>query len=662
MNPLDLVLVGIAVIGATGILAFVTAWTSRLATLVAIAGVIAGGAFGLTAALVALRDGFAGELVASWSVPGGALVIGLDPLSAFFLAPLFVLGPLCAVYGWRYLQARVMPAAQCNLLIALMAVVLIARHALLFLIAWEAMTLVAYLLITLDHDEAEVRRAGWVYLIASHVAVIALIALFVALGEPAAGALDFASLAAGWHTPQPGTGTVVVLVLSLVGFGIKAGLPGLHVWLPEAHAAAPSHVSALMSGMLIKLGIYGIVRMVFLVDAGSWFGVTLMSLGLAGALLGIALALYQRDLKRILAYSSIENIGIILLGLGLGLWARARGDTALAAIALGASFLHLWNHAAMKGLLFLSAGSIVHGTGTRDIEQLGGLTRRMPWTARALIIGAVAIAALPPLAGFTGEWLLYHALASEGLHGALPSSLAAIAGAALLALVGGLAALCFVRLVGVVLLGTPRSDRAAQAHESPLAMIAPISVLAIASILAAMVAPAMVSLQTTVLAQLQAAGAADVAVAADFLSPLMVVNATLLAAIVLTAVLLGWRVGRTRTAETWGCGYAAPTPRMQYTGHAFAEMFTTRVLPRWMRRRLAVHPPEGLFPGVASFSGDTSDPLTRAIYQPFLTRWADRFSRLRFLQQGNVHIYIVYILVAAIAALAWVAARDWLAV
>jgi hydrogenase-4 component B len=537
-----------------------------------------------------------------------------------------------------------------------MALVLVARHALLFLVAWEVMTLLAYLLVTLDHGDTEVRRAGWAYLIASHVAMVALLALFLALGTRAGGALDFQAFAAAWRAP--GAGTAGILLLALLGFGIKAGVVGLHVWLPEAHAAAPSHVSALMSGVLIKLGVYGLLRIALLIAPAAWFGVTLAILGTVGALLAIALALCQRDIKRVLAYSSVENVGVILMGLGLGLWARERGDPRLAALAFGGGLLHVWNHTAMKGLLFLGAGSVLHGAGTKDMERLGGLLGRMPWTGRAMFLGAIAIAALPPLNAFASEWLIYRALADVGVRGAPTSGLTAIGGAVSLALVGGLAALCFVRLIGVTLLGTARSPGAEHAHESPPAMTIPLGVLAAACLVGAPAAAPLLSVQAPLLAEL---GAGDIQAAADALAPPVAGSTALLAAIALVAVLVAWRVRRAAVADTWGCGYATPTPRMQYTGSGFSELISARLLPRWLRARQRTRAPEGLFPGAATFASDAADPLTRAVYEPLLVRLGDGFARLRFLQQGNVHIYIVYIVATAIVALGWVAARDWLA-
>jgi len=653
MSALELVVAGGGLVGAAGVLSLALRRWVGLAGLVAMIGAVIGSALGLTGAVLTLASGWGGDLSAGWQIPGGGLTIGIDPLSAWFLAPLFALGALAAVFGRRYLPGAITPAGELDLLIAAMAAVLVARHALLFLVAWEVMTLLAYLLVTRDHHDRDVRRAGWAYLIASHVAVLALLGLFVTLGSRASGALDFASIGAAWG----GAAASGVLLLALLGFGIKAGVIGLHVWLPEAHAAAPSHVSALMSGVLIKLGIYGLVRTALLVGPGPWFAVALMLLGVAGAVAGIALALYQRDIKRVLAYSSVENVGVVLIGLGLGFWARGHGQPRLAAIAFAGGLLHLWNHTLMKGLLFLAAGSLVHGSGTRDLERMGGLLRRMPWTGGAMIAGAIAIAALPPFGAFSSEWLLYRGLADVGVSGAPATALLAIGAAASLALVGGLAALCFVRLIGIALLGTPRDAGAAGAHESASGLVAPVVLLAAACIAAGVVAPLVLPpVMGALLVQLGAAGASE---PAAMLSPLALIDAALVTAVLAAAALVIAVARRGPRSETWGCGYAAPSARMQYRASGFSDLLVARVIPRWLRGAYRVRPPEGVFPVTASFALDTTDPVTRAAYEPLLARWGERFARLRFLQQGNVHVYILYIVATAIGALVWVMARDW---
>src|SRR5262249_9560369 len=509
------------------------------------AGAGRGGAGGLGAWLGTLAAGARDAATSAWHVPGGALAVGIDPLTACFFVPLGALGALGAAYGPSYLAgrgsgaSRARAAAAFNLLLGAMAVVLVARHALVFLVGWEAMTLLAYLLVTFDHEDAEVRRAGWAYLIASHVAMMALVALFLAFGARAGGALDFTAAEVAGHAPD--APVAALLALALVGFGTKAGVAGLHVWLPEAHAAAPSHVSALMSGALIKLAAAGFLRALLFAPPPAWFGAALMAIALAGGVLGISLALYQRDLKRVLAYSSVENVGVLLCAVGLGVWARAHGDARLAAFGFAAGLLHVWNHAAMKGLLFFGAGSVQHGAGTKDLERMGGLLRRMPATGAALLAGAIAIAALPPLNGLTGEWVLYRALADVGLRAEPSVGLAAIGGIAILALIGGPAAPCFVRLVGIALLGEPRHAGAGRAHESPPAMTAPLVMLAIACVALALAPGGVVALQSPVVEELAGAAAADVRAVAGVLAPLAACNAGLIAAIALVLTLLARR-------------------------------------------------------------------------------------------------------------------------
>ncbi len=662
MTPLTLVLASAAALIGSAALGLVLARFPRTATLVALVGAVAGCCIGLWGAFDALRTGIATQAGAPWSVPGGQLLVGIDPLSAFFLVPLNALGLAAAVYGRSYLAGRngrsvAIPAAALNLLLAAMTGVLLARHVLLFLVAWEAMVLLSYALVTLDHHVHEVRRAGWVYLIASHVSALALVALFLGLANQSGGALDFAVIA-GAHFVSPPV-VAGLFALALVGFGTKAGVIGLHVWLPEAHAAAPSHVSALMSGVLIKLGLYGLLRVLLLLPAVSAAGPVLMSLGLAGAVTGIALALYQRDLKRALAYSSVENVGIALFGLGFGTWAANRGDLRLAAFGFTGALLHIWNHAAMKGLLFLGAGSVLHGTGTKDIERLGGLMRRMPWTGVSLLIGAIAIAGLPPLNGFTGEWLLYRGLAVAGLETGTGSSLAAVGGIAALALVGGLAVLCFVRIVGVVLLGQARSREARQAHESAPGMIGSLVGLAGLCIFIALAPGWFVSSMAPLVGQLAGANGATLAAPAAALAPIAACNVVLITAVAVVAALLARRVRAAATDDTWGCGYLSPSDRMQYTGRSFSELLAERLLPRPLRAELEVSKPDGLFPRSAAWSGEDVDPLTRDAYEPFLTSWGDRFRRLRWLQQGNVHAYLAYIVGITVLALSWAAAREW---
>src|SRR5262249_12643240 len=432
-------------------------------------------------AIGVLATGAPLDLVRAWPVPGGALSLGLDPLSAFFVLPVAALSALTACYGVGYLDGAPRPVRiswpAFDALVAGMLLVLVARNAVLFVVAWEGMSLAAWALVASDSESREGRRAGWIYLVAAHFGSAALLLLFAILAHASGDAATFGAFRGSTTSLPP----VWLLLLGLVGFGVKAGVVPFHVWLPEAHAAAPSHVSALLSGAMVKLGVYGLLRIAVLLgplSAGA--GACLAALGLTGAWLGIALALQQRDLKRALAYSSVENLGLIAIGLGLAAWGGAHGNGALALFGLVGALLHVWNHTAMKGLLFLAAGAAVHAAGTRDLERLGGLLRRMPFTGTCFAAGAVAIAGLPPLNGFNSEWLLYRGLFGAALHASGVARVAAFLAAAILALVGGLAAACTVRLLGIAFLGAPRDRGADHAHEGGLRLRTPLALRALA--------------------------------------------------------------------------------------------------------------------------------------------------------------------------------------
>ena len=385
--------IAIGVLFASGALALLAGRNGRAASAISAVGAVAAAAIALPSAIASLGAAPSDDLVVNWAAPLGNVRFGIDPLSAFFIVPLMVLGAICAIYGAFYLddqrERRWLAAPACfyNLLVGSMLAVLVARDAVVFVMAWEAMTLTSYVLVTFDHAEADVRRAGWVYLVASHLGVACILSAFVLLGY--VGGYDFADLG----SPH-GVGIAAVAgVLGLVGFGVKAGIVPLHVWLPEAHAAAPSHVSALMSAVMIKLGIYGVLRTITFVGPVLPWGALLVGIGIVGALVGIGLAFYQRDFKRALAYSSVENIGVVLIGLGIGLWGVENAHPIVAALGLCGGLFHIWNHAVMKGLMFLGAGSLLHGAGTRDLGQMGGLMKRMPRTSALLVLGTVAIAA-----------------------------------------------------------------------------------------------------------------------------------------------------------------------------------------------------------------------------------------------------------------------------
>ncbi len=621
----------------------------------------------LGAAVRALRGAPPVTYRLAWDTIHGDLVVGVDALSAFFLIPLCVLAPLAAVYGGSYLfayrgrKSLLIPWLSFATFVGSMVLVVIARSVVAFLFSWELMSLSAFFLVVFEHEHKEVRQAGWIYLVAAHFSVALLLAAFLILGR-SAGSLEFAAMRQAAVPSEAWAG--LVFVLAAIGFGTKAGLVPFHVWLPEAHPAAPSHVSAVMSGVMIKLGIYGLLRVVTLLGPLSpWWGLMLASLGLVTAVVGVSLALSQRDVKRTLAYSSIENVGLIALAIGVGLWAWTQQLVPMAILAMTAGLLHVWNHAIMKGLMFLTAGSVLHGTGTRDQERLGGLLQRMPWTGGSMVIGAVAIAGLPPLNGFVGEWLIYLSLSTYGAGPSDGGGLTAMLGVGLVALVGGLAALTFARLVGIVLLGVPRSESARGCHESSAWMLAPM-VLLVVLCLGMSVAPrVVVSPIPAVLKQILPLGSSEAferVIPAQ--APLGMLGAvqgcTLLGILSIGSLLMLYttRQGR-RRAPTWGCGYLEPTPRMQYTGRSFSEAMAEHVLPRSLRPRMRVHRPLGLFPARSDFLAECPDPIESRVYSPFFGRLAGRFTQLRVLQQGRLNIYLIYVLVAVVLGLAWSAFR-----
>jgi len=469
-----LCLEALGVLVGGGILALLAGRSPRVSSAVGSSSAVIGSVLGLFAAADVLRSGVTGRMSVPWNVPYGSFTLEIDALAAWFLLPVFGLSALAAVYGHEYLMAwrerRSLgpPWFFFNLLVAGMAMVIVSANAVLFLVAWEVMALASYFLVTFESDQEAVREAGWTYLVATHLGTAFLLAMFCLLGG-GKDSLDFDRFGPASGGVREGAGAI--FLLALIGFGTKAGFVPMHVWLPDAHPAAPSHVSAVMSGVMIKTGIYGLVRTLgFLGAPAPWWGWTLIGIGLLSGLVGILFALGQRDLKRLLAYSSVENVGIIAMGLGLSLVGRAAGSVPIALLGMAGALLHVLNHALFKGMLFLGAGAVLHATGTREMDRLGGLWRTMPWTGAAFAVGATAIAGLPPLNGFAGEFLIYLGAFSAAATAAPESAAPALAIIGGLALVGGLAAACFAQAFGLIFLGSPRSEAAAHAHPTAPAM------------------------------------------------------------------------------------------------------------------------------------------------------------------------------------------------
>jgi hydrogenase-4 component B len=657
-----LLVLALAVLIVGGVAARGVQRSARWSTLVGVASAVAGCLAGLVPAVRVLLGEPSPSLRLPWDVPYGAFVVQVDPLSAFFLLPIFGLSALAAIYGGEYLRAdrdAKGPGVSWfffNLLVASMALVVVARNAILFLVAWEVMALASFFLVTTHDEDESVRDAGRTYLIATHLGTAFLLALFVLLGRKS-GSLDFDGFAA---TSNAG----LLFVLAAIGFGTKAGFVPLHVWLPEAHPAAPSHVSAVMSGVMIKTGIYGLVRTLsFLGPLPAWAGWLLVAVGVTSGVLGVLFALAQHDLKRLLAYHSVENIGIIALGLGLGLVGVRAGSAPLAVLGFAGALLHVLNHALFKGLLFLGAGAVLHATSTRNIEELGGLMKRMPWTGALFLIGAAAIAGLPPLNGFVSEFLLYvgafGAATSLGSEAAVP----ALATIGALALIGGLAAACFAKAFGVVFLGEPRSEHAAHAHEAGPTMRGPMVVLAASCIGIGVLSPPLVRRLAPVLEQVTGLpGSAVHEALAQATGLLGSITFAALGLLALTALLLAVRkaalVGKSvATGPTWDCGYARPSPRMQYTASSFAQPLTDLFGPLLgARRRLSA--PEGFFPERASFTSETPDFYRERVYGPLFAGVQRGLSAFRWLQHGRVQLYVLQIAITLLVLLVWKLAQP----
>ena len=653
-----IVLGAVGLLVLSGLAALIVNKSPRSTTIISVGSVVVASCAGLIPVVRELIDGKVLSFSVPLAIPFGSFSVALDPLSAFFLLPILFLSALAAVYGAGYLKpwhgkkAIGVSWFFYNMLVASMVMVVIARNAVLFLIAWEMMSVASYFLVTFEDEKASVRKAGLLYLIASQVGTTFLLVLFILLGQ-GSGSLDF-----NHFQVQGSILPSVIFLLALIGFGIKAGFMPLHIWLPEAHPAAPSHVSALMSGVMIKTGIYGLVRI--LTSLGlppAWWGWCLIAVGMISGFFGILFALAQHDLKRLLAYSSVENMGIIALGLGLGLLGMSLHSPVLMILGWTGGLLHVLNHAFFKGLLFLGAGAVLHGTGTREVDRLGGLLKRMPSTGICFLVGAVAICGLPPLNGFVSEFLIYLG-AFHGIGIGVSVFLGALGIITALAVIGTLAAACFTKTFGIIFLGEPRTATGHDAHEAGKLMQVPMFILAAGCLVLGLLAPYVVQVFVRILPMVtqlpenvvqahlqQAAG------------PLLVILQAGLALLGFLGIMLVFRRriigGRiVAAAGTWDCGYALPTPRMQYTSSSFSQPLTD-FFSMFIRRRRHMVRPEGTFPASSSFSTETPDLFQQDVLHPVLERFYSSALRLRFFQHGRLQFYILYIIVTLLALFIW---------
>ena len=661
-------LAAVSLIFCSGLPALAWGRWAKSGEMLSVVLLLTGAALGLAASLAGAWQTPSPMLAAAWALPGGNFLVELDGLAALFLLPALIIIGLGGVYGLGYFpQSRHGAAAGrlrlfYGILGAAIALLPVSRNGILFLIAWEIMAIGSFLLILTEQKKEEARRAAYVYLAATHTGTLALFAMFILLAGPG-GSFDFPQAATlDGATFQAGA----IFLLALFGFGLKAGVMPLHIWLPGAHAAAPSHVSALMSGVVIKMGIYGLVRVAgFYTGQPAWWGGSILVLGVVSAIMGVVFALAQHDIKRLLAYHSVENIGIILIGLGCALLGKTFHSPALVVLGLAGALLHVVNHGLFKSLLFLGAGAVIEATGTREIDSYGGLLRTMPRTAFFFLGGAVAICGLPPLNGFVSEWFIYLGLLHSQTDGAVfPLSLTVLAAPAL-AMTGALAVACFVKVCGVTFLGTARRQFPAPPSEAPGSMLLPMGILLCCCLVIGL-AP------WTIVPLLQRAVAAWLGTALVLLSPagspesmligsLAPVYWLSLCAFLLLALSLGFFLrqqsfpepDREKRPATWGCGYREGTPRMQYTAVSFAEMLVS--LFHWgLWSDIAGGRAIGFFPAAASLAAHTPDLILDRLIHPVcrsLSRAA--FGVRAFLHQGWIGIYLLYSALTLCLLLLW---------
>jgi hydrogenase-4 component B len=656
---------------AGGALALILNRSARAAALVSGLSAFAAALVGLVCGLQVMLSGQGFEIQLASGFSFASFVLHVDPLSAFMVVVICFLSGAVGLYSIGYLEeyrekSPGVLGGLINWFIASMLLVVTSWNAFYFLIFWEVMTLTSYFLVVYEQDKPSL-RAGFLYFLVAHGGT-ALIMLAFLLLYSQAGSFDFADFHGLALTPGLAS---LIFVFAFIGFAAKAGAVPLHFWLPEAHSAAPSNVSALLSGVMIKTAIFMIVRVcVEFLGAGTWWwGFTVLLVGVISTVLGPIYALTQHDIKRLLAFHSVEYIGIILMGVGAGMLGMALNQPVVAAIGLMAAFYHLLNHAVFKGLLFLGAGSVIYRTHTRNMEELGGLAKLMPWTSVLFLIGGVAISAVPPLNGFVSKWFIYQSLFGLSINGGVLDRALAPLFAALLAMAGASTAMCIVKAYGVTFLGPARTAHAEHAREVPSSMIWGKGILALGSVLfglgAALIAPQIGAAVTAVIqgpALTLAAGtqvfpgnAAQAVL--DLPVVALILALLLLVPMIVVAVFGGAKAGRRADATPWAAGYRYSAP-MAVAPRSFGQPIQT--LFHWLHlpnvtfnehdHRFGASSPK--YFRQISFKAGLEDVWQRFLLNPIsqAVEWAS--NRIQVLQSGNLRLYVLYIIVMLAALLA----------
>jgi len=611
-------------------------------------------------------SGLTNQIVLVMGLPDLPFHLRLDPLAGFFLSVIGLLSFFVSVYSLGYVRGFLGQRSVTSLVVfyalflAGMFLVVLADDALFFLISWEVMAAASYFLVMFENERTENRKAAFLYLVVAHVGAIAILLSFGVLAGAASGFGSFAGYTfdAMRSARFPLSWATAAFLLAFFGFAAKAGVVPLHVWLPEAHPVAPSNVSALMSGVMLKTAIYGIVRVTFdLIKVFPWWwGALVLILGLVSAVMGVLYALMQHDLKRLLAYHSVENIGIILIGIGLAMIFTSFHMPLLAALALIAGLYHTMNHAMFKGLLFMGAGAVLHATHERNMEEMGGLIHRMPWTAALFLIGCVSISALPPFNGFVSEWLTFQAfLLSPSLPNQLINLLIPM-GAALLALTGALAAACFVKAFGVTFLGHWRGHHNPHAREAGWSMRLGMIMAAFSCFGLGVLPTLFIEWMDILPEQLVGTKIATSAGAYGWmwLTPISYERASysgsivffgILAVVIATYLFLHVRPGTIRRVPIWDCGFEKIDARMQYNATSFS-MPIRRIFGYLFSIKeevsLAPQPGHTAFPRKLLYHLSIRDRFWGWIYRPIIELSFSVSRIVGKLQQGRIQAYLIY--------------------
>jgi hydrogenase-4 component B len=596
----------------------------------------------------------------------------VDKLSAFFILVISITAFAVSIYSIGYVREYYREknigylGFLYNIFILSMILVVSANNVVMFLIVWELMSIISYLLVLFEHEKEDTRKAGFIYILMTHIGTGFIILSFMIFAS-SSGSFYFSTFNAAAASLSPGLKDAVFL-FALIGFGTKAGIVPLHIWLPYAHPAAPSNVSALMSGVMIKTAIFMLIRVFydFLGADVAWWGILVLILASISALLGVLYALMEHDMKRLLAYHSVENIGIILIGVGVSMIFMASGHPDLAAFGLIAGLYHTINHAVFKSLLFMGAGSIVYSTHARNIEEYGGLIKKMPWTALFFLIGAISISALPPFNGFVSEWLTFQAqLLSIDLSDNITKMLVLFSGAGL-ALTSALAAACFVKAFGVSFLALPRSEHAQHAKEVPVPMLAGMGILSLMCIVLGVLPFYFIRIIDSISSSLVGVSIfsmihVDLSIATLSANPATISTAAIaiLVFVVLPLpVIMYLLLKRTPCPkyETWGCGQPISTGRNEYTATAFSKPFRIWFAGIFRPRReiQTTYSDSPFFKEKVIFSSEIEPIFERYFYDPIIWLVVTISRYMRIIQAGYLQTYLLYILLTLVISLIYV--------